>query len=62
MVRWLTDGGVGGGGQIGGEWMWERGKPLWCHRMKNTRGHLEVADVRALLGLPPAPRRIEWGR
>lgn len=55
----LTGGRVG---QIGGEWMWERGRLLWCHRMKHTRDHLEVPEVRALLGLPEGSRRIEWGR
>lgn len=31
--------------------MWENGKLVWCHRMKDTRGHLEVKDLKKVLGL-----------
>lgn len=29
----------------------------WCHRMKNTRDHTEVEDLKIVLGLSPAPER-----
>ncbi|RPA93887.1 hypothetical protein L873DRAFT_1830542 [Choiromyces venosus 120613-1] len=37
--------------QNGGEWMWENGKLVWCHRMKNTRDHSEVKDLKKVLGV-----------
>ena len=47
--------------QVGGEFLFESGKVTWCHRMKNTRDHAEVAVVRKELGLddedPPIRKR-----
>lgn len=37
------------GRQVGGEWLWVKGKLEWCHRMKNTRDHMEVPDVMNVL-------------
>lgn len=38
--------------QVGGEFLFEHGKPAWCHRMQNTRGHIEMKGLKALLHLP----------
>jgi hypothetical protein len=35
-----------------GSWRME-----WCHRMKNTRDHTEVEDLKIVLGLSPARER-----
>jgi len=35
--------------RIGGEFLWIDGSLRWCHRMKTTQGHLEVAQVEQLL-------------
>ncbi|KAG0642489.1 AhpC/TSA antioxidant enzyme-domain-containing protein [Tuber brumale] len=53
FVSALKWGGRKGGDyqQNGGEWMWENGKLVWCHRMKNTRDHLEVEDLKKVLRL-----------
>src|SRR6266487_3350361 len=32
--------------QVGGEFMFEDGNVVWCHRMPNTRGHTEVIELR----------------
>jgi hypothetical protein len=37
--------------QIGGEFLFEDGKVIWCHRMKHYRNHAEVKVVRKLLEL-----------
>ncbi|KAH0566535.1 hypothetical protein GP486_000076 [Trichoglossum hirsutum] len=37
--------------QVGGEFMFEDGKVAWCHRMKNTRDHSEIPELRRVLGL-----------
>ncbi|KAI9767767.1 MAG: hypothetical protein M1840_005448 [Geoglossum simile] len=39
--------------QVGGEFMFEEGKVVWCHRMKNTRDHSEIPELRRVLGLGP---------
>jgi len=36
-------------GQNGGEFLWVDQKIEWCHRMENTRDHLEVPNVVKLL-------------
>lgn len=36
--------------QVGGEFVFENGQVTWCHRMRNTRGHAEVPELRAVLG------------
>jgi hypothetical protein len=37
--------------QIGGEFLFEEGEVVWCHRMKNYRNHAEVAAIRQILEL-----------
>ncbi|CAK1356545.1 hypothetical protein CB0940_12151 [Cercospora beticola] len=37
--------------QIGGEFLFEDGQAIWCHRMKNYRNHAEVKVLRKLLEL-----------
>src|SRR5205809_3267429 len=37
--------------QVGGEFMFDEGKVAWCHRMKNTRDHSEIPELRRVLGL-----------
>lgn len=48
--------------QIGGEFLFEDGKVTWCHRMRNTRDHAEVLELRALIGLDDSrpPMRKTW--
>ena len=47
--------------QVGGEFLFEDGQVKWCHRMKNTRDHAEVTELRQRLGLdderPPVRKR-----
>ena len=35
--------------QLGGEFLWEDGELVWCHRMRNTRDHTEVGVLREML-------------
>ncbi|KAI4734321.1 hypothetical protein E4T50_15143 [Aureobasidium sp. EXF-12298] len=37
--------------QIGGEFLFQDGQVVWCHRMKNMRGHAEVSVVKRILEL-----------
>ncbi|KAG9853321.1 hypothetical protein KCU98_g3353, partial [Aureobasidium melanogenum] len=37
--------------QIGGEFLFQDGQVVWCHRMKNMRGHAEVDVVKRVLEL-----------
>lgn len=37
--------------QIGGEFLFENGEVLWCHRMTTYRNHAEIEDLRKLLQL-----------
>jgi len=37
--------------QIGGEFLFEEGEVIWCHRMKNYRNHVEVPLIRKILEL-----------
>jgi AhpC/TSA antioxidant enzyme len=57
MIQGVRSGsGVTKGGdikQVGGEFMFEEGKVVWCHRMKNTRDHSEIPELRQVLGLGP---------
>jgi hypothetical protein len=48
--------------QVGGEFLFEDGKPVWVHRMRNTRDHAEVEQLREVLGLEVAklPQRKRW--
>lgn len=51
--------------QVGGEFLFEDGECTWVRRMKNTRDHSEVVDLRHLLGLdgtrPPMRKRWSHG-
>ncbi|KAL9121940.1 MAG: hypothetical protein Q9187_001504 [Circinaria calcarea] len=48
--------------QVGGEFLFEDGQVRWCHRMKNTRDHVEVIELRKQLGLDDErpPVRKTW--
>lgn len=48
--------------QVGGEFLFENGECTWAHRMKTTRGHAEVSEIRMLLGLDDTrpPMRRKW--
>jgi hypothetical protein len=48
--------------QVGGEFLFENGECTWAHRMKTTRGHAEVSDLRQMLGLDGTkpPLRKRW--
>ena len=37
--------------QVGGEFLFDGGKVVWCHRMRNTRDHAEMGVVKRELGL-----------
>ncbi|KAF2251088.1 hypothetical protein BU26DRAFT_423657 [Trematosphaeria pertusa] len=51
--------------QVGGEFLFEDGKCVWAHRMRNTRDHAEITEVREVLGLedkkPPMRKRWSHG-
>lgn len=48
--------------QVGGEFLFEGGECTWVHRMKTTRGHCEVDEIRKLVGLDDTrpPMRKRW--
>lgn len=48
--------------QVGGEFLFEEGKCVWAHRMRNTRDHAEVDTLRGVLGLEEAKgvARKKW--
>ena len=48
--------------QVGGEFLFEDGQVRWCHRMKNTRDHAEVPELKKQLGLDDErpPVRKSW--
>lgn len=37
--------------QVGGEFLFEGGKVAWCKRMRNTRDHAEISEIKQHLGL-----------
>jgi hypothetical protein len=37
--------------QVGGEFLFEEGRVVWCHRMRDYRGHAEIGELRRLIGL-----------
>ncbi|GAA6059253.1 hypothetical protein JCM10212_006646 [Sporobolomyces blumeae] len=39
--------------QLGGEFVFENGQPIYTHRMENTRGHAPLAELFQAAGLPP---------
>lgn len=51
--------------QVGGEFLFENGECVWVHRMRNTRDHAEVTDLRRRIGLdetkPPLRKRWSHG-
>jgi hypothetical protein len=48
--------------QVGGEFLFEDGKVKWVHRMRNTRDHAEIEDLRRVIGLDDQkpPMRKRW--
>ena len=38
-------------GQVGGDFLFEDGEVVWCHRMRNTRDHTSIPELKRLLGL-----------
>ncbi|GAA5978771.1 hypothetical protein JCM11641_006172 [Rhodosporidiobolus odoratus] len=38
--------------QLGGEFVFRQGQPVYTHRMENTRGHAPLNEVLAAAGLP----------
>lgn len=55
MIQCIKSGkGIVQGGdlrQVGGEMLFEDGEVTWVHRMKNTRDHAEIDELRKVLGL-----------
>lgn len=55
MIQCIKSGkGIVQGGdlrQVGGEMLFEDGEVTWVHRMKNTRDHAELHELRRVLGL-----------
>jgi hypothetical protein len=51
--------------QVGGEFIFEKGKVTWCHRMRNTRDHTEIPELQAALEIdgdrPPMRKRWSAG-
>ena len=51
--------------QVGGEFIFEDGQIIWCHRMRNTRDHAEIPETRRQLGLdgakPPLRKTFSSG-
>ncbi|KAI9866115.1 MAG: hypothetical protein M1813_001676 [Trichoglossum hirsutum] len=47
--------------QVGGEFMFDDGKVAWCHRMKNTRDHSEIPELRRVLGLTGSSEKATDG-
>ncbi|KAI9715209.1 MAG: hypothetical protein M1828_001035 [Chrysothrix sp. TS-e1954] len=45
--------------QVGGEFLFEDGRLLWCHRMRNIRDHAEVRDIKRVLDLPAQEEEAE---
>ncbi|MCJ1272254.1 hypothetical protein MMC21_000040 [Puttea exsequens] len=49
--------------QVGGEFVFEGGRVSWCHRMRNTRDHAALGELRRQLGLDGGVgvvRRERW--
>ncbi|KAF2835405.1 hypothetical protein M501DRAFT_942112, partial [Patellaria atrata CBS 101060] len=40
--------------QVGGEFLFDGGEVVWCHRMRNTRDHTEIEELGAMLGVRDA--------
>ncbi|GAA5851281.1 hypothetical protein JCM8547_004193 [Rhodosporidiobolus lusitaniae] len=41
--------------QLGGEFVFAKGEPVYTHRMENTRGHAPFNELLEAMGLPPQP-------
>jgi len=37
--------------QVGGEFLFVNGECVWCHRMKTTRDHIEIDDLKKVMGI-----------
>jgi hypothetical protein len=48
--------------QVGGEFLFEGGNCKWVHRMRNTRDHASVEEIRRVVGLSDVkpPMRKRW--
>lgn len=48
--------------QVGGEFLFEDGEVKWVHRMRNTRDHAEIEELRSIIGLKAQkpPMRKRW--
>ncbi|KAF8467338.1 AhpC/TSA antioxidant enzyme-domain-containing protein [Kalaharituber pfeilii] len=54
VVQGLTWGGAFKGGdiqQVGGEFLFVGGECVWCHRMKTTADHVEVSELKKVMGI-----------
>lgn len=45
--------------QVGGEFLFENGELVWCHRMKGMRSHAEIKVLRRALHIDGGDERIE---
>jgi hypothetical protein len=62
MVFERTDGGVGGKKDGGEGRGLEQREVTWCHRMRNTRDHVEVGVLMDVLGVPHSEEEANGGR
>ncbi|KAL9049081.1 MAG: hypothetical protein Q9162_007396 [Coniocarpon cinnabarinum] len=37
--------------QMGGEFLFENNQVVWCYKMKNTRDHTEIEDLKGIMGV-----------
>lgn len=54
VVQVASGGNVMVGGSLaqnGGEFLWVGGEVKWCHRMRDSTGHVDVDVLRRILGL-----------
>lgn len=47
--------------QVGGEFLFAGDKVTWCHRMKNTRDHAEILEIRNQLRLDEPQNEVSDG-
>lgn len=47
--------------QVGGEFLFAGDKVIWCHRMKNTRDHAEITEIRKQLRLDEPRNEVSDG-
>jgi len=48
--------------QVGGEFLFEDGECVWVHRMRNTRDHTEMEELRTKLGLVEGKQQVVRNR